>query len=150
MLNLIVIVWSDFKFVEKYSAGLFWLLDKGLMAASKTGEFLSPHAYDFNDMQDDVTAVVKDAILGALNGQVFQQRNVQSWIDNIGDNSMKGLKSLNENFKLVVSCFISERKGAGVCANVTAFWNEKTDGCCTIKWQNSSIQCIVTVFGTAL
>merc|ERR1711991_592566 len=61
-------------------------------------------------MQDDVSAVVKDAILDALNGQVFQQRNVQSWIDNIGDNAMKGLKALNENFKLVVSCFISEKK----------------------------------------
>jgi dynein light chain Tctex-type 1 len=120
------------------------------MAASKANDFLCPHAYDFNDMQDDVSAVVKNAILDALNGQVFQQRNVQTWIDEIGDNSLKGLKALNENFKLVVSCFISEKTGAGVCASVTSLWNEKTDGCCTIKWQNSSMQCIVTVFGTAL
>ena len=56
------------------------------MAASKANDYLCPHAYDFNDMQDDVSAVVKNAILDALNGQVFQQRNVQTWIDEIGDN----------------------------------------------------------------
>ena len=113
-------------------------------------DYSCPNAYDFTDMQDSVSDVVKNVIYGTLNGQVFSNSKVQSWIDEIGDSVLAELKKLNENFKLVVSCIISEQKGAGISASITSLCDDETDGACTIKWGNDSIQCIVSVFAAAL
>ena len=119
------------------------------MEGSKT-EYSCPYAYDFTEMQEEVSDVVKNVIFSTLNGKVFSNSKVQSWIDEIGDSVLSRLKGLNENFKLVVLCVISEQNGAGISTSVTSLCDDVTDGCCTIKWGNESIQCIVSVFAAAL
>jgi hypothetical protein len=113
-------------------------------------QYLLPTAYDFSDMEEEVSSTVKTVILDTLQGKIYQQSKVQEWIGTINKQLLDKLKGLNENFKLITSCMILEQVGSGLTSTSVSFWDEKTDGCVTVKWTNSSVQTIVTVFGTAL
>ena len=115
-----------------------------------SNDHLMPTAYNFCDMEEQVSQTVKTVILDVLQGKVYQQSKVQEWIDRINSGLIDQLKKLNENFKLISSCMISEQVGCGLTSTSVSFWDEKTDGCVTVKWTNSSVQTVVTVYGTAL
>ena len=121
-----------------------------MSSSSSSTNHLLPTAYDFQDMEEEVSNAVKTVILDTLQGKVYQQSKVQEWIDSINTNLLNQLKALNANFKLITSCMILEQVGSGLTSTSVSFWDEKTDGCVTVKWANSSVQTIVTVFGTAL
>jgi hypothetical protein len=107
-------------------------------------------AFRLENEREEVSNAVKTVILDTLQGKVYQQSKVQEWIDSINTNLLNQLKALNANFKLITSCMILEQVGSGLTSTSVSFWDEKTDGCVTVKWSNSSVQTIVTVFGTAL
>ena len=50
----------------------------------------------------------------------------------------------------VVNCVIMQKTGAGLHTAISCYWDTSTDGSCTIKWENKTMYCIVTVFGLAI
>ena len=53
-------------------------------------------------------------------------------------------------FPLLVNCVVMQKTGAGLHTAMSCYWDNNTDGSCTIKWENKTMYCIVTVFGLAI
>ena len=49
-----------------------------------------------------------------------------------------------------MSCVLLEKSGAGLRVASSCYWDQTTDGSCTVRWENQAIACIVNVFGLAV
>ena len=84
---------------------------------------------------------------------------------------MKRLKDLNKPFKYIVTAVIMQKNGAGLHTATSCFWDNTTDGddscqascrsqltnaavlaagSATLRWENKTMYCIVTVFGLSI
>jgi len=63
---------------------------------------------------------------------------------------MKRLKDLNKPFKYIVTAVLMQKNGAGLHTATSCFWDNTTDGSATLRWENKTMFCIVTVFGLAV
>ena len=43
-----------------------------------------------------------------------------------------------------------QKHGAGLVSAVSTFWDVNKDGLCKVTWENSTMHCIVTVFGISV
>ena len=50
----------------------------------------------------------------------------------------------------LVTCVVVQKNGAGVHTSSSCFWDNSTDGSCTVRWENKTMYCIVSVFGLAI
>lgn len=53
-------------------------------------------------------------------------------------------------FYLSVTCAIMQKNGAGFHAASSCYWDNMTDGSCTVRWENKTMYVIVSVFGLAI
>ncbi|XP_035757885.1 dynein light chain Tctex-type 3 isoform X1 [Egretta garzetta] len=49
-----------------------------------------------------------------------------------------------------VTCAVMQRSGAGLHTASSCFWDTTTDGTCTVRWENRTMNCIVNVFAVAI
>jgi dynein light chain Tctex-type 1 len=49
-----------------------------------------------------------------------------------------------------VSCVIMQKNGAGLHTASSCFWDNQTDGSCTVRQEYKTMYCIVTVFGLGI
>lgn len=49
--------------------------------------------------------------------------------------------------KYVATAVIMQRTGAGLQTSSSCYWDNTTDGSCTVRWENKTMYCIVSVFG---
>lgn len=54
------------------------------------------------------------------------------------------------NKLFAVTCTIMQKNGAGLHTASSCYWDNVTDGSCTVRWENKTMYCIVSVFGLAL
>ena len=76
--------------------------------------------------------------------------NVNDWSNNIISAALKGLQSLNRTYKYAITVIIMQKNGAGLVSAVSTYWDPSVDGLCKVVWENGTIQCIVTVYGTCV
>ena len=76
--------------------------------------------------------------------------NVDDWSNNIISAALKGLQSLNRTYKYAITVIIMQKNGAGLVSAVSSYWDPSVDGLCKVVWENGTIQCIVTVYGTCV
>lgn len=43
-----------------------------------------------------------------------------------------------------------QKNGAGLHSTSSCYWDNNTDGSCTVRWENKTMYCIVSVFGLAI
>uniref|UniRef100_A0A8C4RDT5 Dynein light chain Tctex-type 1 n=1 Tax=Eptatretus burgeri TaxID=7764 RepID=A0A8C4RDT5_EPTBU len=86
----------------------------------------------------------------AIGGMSYQHSKVNQWSSNIVDQCLNHLAKLNKPFKYIVTCTIVQKNGAGLHLASSCFWDNTTDGSCTVRWENKTIYCIVSVFGLAI
>ena len=53
-------------------------------------------------------------------------------------------------FFISVTCVIMQKNGAGLHTASSCYWDNSTDGSCTVRWENKTMYCIVSVFGLAI
>ncbi|XP_055046504.2 dynein light chain Tctex-type 1 [Misgurnus anguillicaudatus] len=99
---------------------------------------------------DEVSSIVKESIEGAIGGNIYQQNRVSMWTSNVVEQCLSQLSKLGKPFKYIVTCIIIQKNGAGLQSASSCFWDNTTDGSCTVRWENKSIYCIVSVFGLAI
>ncbi|KAI7792010.1 dynein light chain Tctex-type 1 isoform X2 [Triplophysa rosa] len=99
---------------------------------------------------DEVSSIVKESIEGAIGANFYQQNRVNVWTSNVVEQCLSQLSKLGKPFKYIVTCIIMQKNGAGLQSASSCFWDNTTDGSCTVRWENKSIYCIVSVFGLAL
>uniref|UniRef100_A0A182T746 Uncharacterized protein n=1 Tax=Anopheles maculatus TaxID=74869 RepID=A0A182T746_9DIPT len=42
-----------------------------------------------------------------------------------------------------ITCMIMQKNGAGLHTASSCYWNNETDGSCTVRWENKTMYCIV-------
>lgn len=53
-------------------------------------------------------------------------------------------------FLIAVTCVIMQKNGAGLHTASSCYWDNSSDGSCTVRWENKTMYCIVSVFGLAI
>ncbi len=101
-------------------------------------------------VQEDVVALVKEAVEGVLGNETYNHSKVPQWTSSTIEGCLKRLKDLGKPFKYVVTAVLMQKNGAGLHTATSCFWDNTTDGSATLRWENKSMYCIVTVFGLAI
>jgi dynein light chain Tctex-type 1 len=104
-----------------------------------TPPFLSPHFH----LQSSVGSVLVDQV-------DFKVNKVNGWCNSIISATLKGLQSLNHPYKYVVTVILMQKNGAGLVSAASTFWDAEKDGMCKVLWENGSMHCVVTVYGTSV
>lgn len=99
---------------------------------------------------EDVSKIIKDTIDGVISGNAYQQDLVQQWSATVSEQCLSALSKLKKSFKYVVTCSIMQKTGAGLHTASSCYWDSATDGTCTVRWENKTMYCIVSVFGLAI
>jgi len=95
---------------------------------------------------DEVKVIIEQVIKPVLGANVYNAKKVHEWTSAIVEGVLKNLQTGNKPFKYVVTCIIMQKNGAGLHTASTCFWDTKTDGSCSVRWDNSTMHAIVTVF----
>lgn len=98
-------------------------------------------------VEDEVTNIIKESIEASIAGSAYQAHKITAWTSGTIEHCMKQLTGLGKPFKYIVTCVIMQKNGAGVCTANSCFWDNSSDNCCTVKWENKTMYCIVCVFG---
>lgn len=99
---------------------------------------------------DDVSKIIKEAIEVSIGGNTYQHNKVNQWTSNVVEGCLGNLTKLQKPYKYIVTCTIMQKNGAGLHTASSCFWDNVTDGSCTVRWENKTMYCIVSVFGLAL
>ncbi|XP_063078789.1 dynein light chain Tctex-type 1 [Engraulis encrasicolus] len=99
---------------------------------------------------DDVSTIIKESVETAIGGNTYQHSRVNQWTTNVVEQCLSQLSKLGKPFKYIVTCIIMQKNGAGLQTASSCFWDNNTDGSCTVRWENKSMYCIVSVFGLAI
>ncbi|EFX80005.1 dynein light chain Tctex-type 1-like [Daphnia pulex] len=99
---------------------------------------------------DEVSAAIKEAIESVIGGNTYLHNKVNQWSSSIMDCCLQSLVKLQKPFKYIVTCVVVQKNGAGVHTSSSCFWDNSTDGSCTVRWENKTMYCIVSVFGLAI
>lgn len=95
---------------------------------------------------DEVKTLIDASIEPVLKDNVYSSKKVHDWTSSVVENVLKSLQSKEKPFKYVVTCIIMQKNGAGLHTASTCFWDTKTDGSCSVRWDNKTMHAIVTVF----
>jgi dynein light chain Tctex-type 1 len=96
---------------------------------------------------EDVEQIVRVAIMNTLNEHTFNVKKVNEWTNSIVTSCLKELQGLARPFKYIITCVIMQKNGAGLNTACSMHWDAAKDGYCKIPWQNTTIHCVVTVYG---
>lgn len=150
---------------------------------------------------DDVSKIIKEAIENTIGGNAYQHDKVNQWTSAVVENCLSVLTKLQKPYKYIgmsisrqykwcgqllwwlmslqffllstVNSTIMQKNGAGLHTASSCFWNNDTDGSCTVsmpdtffffvtfslnawqfllqvRWENKTMYCIVSVYGLAI
>ena len=99
---------------------------------------------------DEVSNIIKEAIETTIGGNNYMTSKVSMWTNSIVEATLSSLTKLQKSFKYIVTSIIMQKNGAGLTTASSCFWDKDMDGSCTVRWENKTIFCIVTVFGLAI
>lgn len=105
---------------------------------------------DDHFVSEDVDKIARDTIEGLLSGCTYEADKVNQWSTKISEQCLSALSKLKKNFKYVVTCSIMQKTGAGLHTASSCYWDNATDGTATVRWDNKTMYCIVTVFGLSI
>ncbi|NXU11166.1 DYLT1 protein, partial [Pardalotus punctatus] len=94
--------------------------------------------------------VLPQAIEGAIGGNAYQHSRVNQWTTSVVEQTLSQLTKLGKPFKYIVTCVIMQKNGAGLHTASSCFWDNSSDGTCTVRWENKTVYCIVSAFGLAI
>ena len=64
--------------------------------------------------------------------------------------SFTGLQSLRRPYKYTTTAILMQKNGAGLASAASTYWDAERDGLCKVMWENQTMHCVVTVFGTCV
>jgi len=101
-----------------------------------------PQSFDY----DEVKNLTSNAIDPVLSSNIYNPKKVHTWTSMVVEAVLKNLQGTNKPYKYVVTCIIMQKNGAGLHTASTCLWDPKTDGNCSVRWENDTMHAIVTVF----
>ena len=98
------------------------------------------------EVQQQVTEVIGQVI----GGSTYSQSDVGKWSSAILEQSLSSVSRIVRGYKLVVTCVLMQKSGAGLSSASACFWDATTDTSCTTRWENKSVSAIVHLFAIAI
>eukprot|EP01137_Pigoraptor_chileana_P035017 Opistho-2@28429 len=99
---------------------------------------------------EEVTGIIKESVEALIGAAHYQHSKVGQWSSNVVELCLKRLTALNKPFKYIVTCVIMQKNGAGLHTASSCYWDNQSDGSCTVRWENKTMYCITSVFGLAI
>ncbi|KAJ8287487.1 hypothetical protein COCON_G00001460 [Conger conger] len=99
---------------------------------------------------DEITDIIKEAVETTIGTSSYQHNRINQWTSSVVEASLNQLTKLGKPFKYIVTCIILQKNGAGLHTASSCFWDNTMDGSCTVKWENKTMYCIVSIFGLAV
>ena len=91
---------------------------------------------------DEAHNIVKECIYGVLGGEDYNQNNINQWTASIVEQSLAHLVRLGKAYKYIVTCVVIQRSPYGFHTASSCFWDTTSDGTCTVRWENRTMNCI--------
>ncbi len=102
-------------------------------------------------IQEDVENIVRNAIAATLNDSTqYNAKKVNEWNNSIVTACLRDLQQLSRPFKYIITCIIMQDTGAGLNSSSSMHWDTSKDGLNRTQWNNTTMNCIVTVYGLAI
>ena len=99
---------------------------------------------------EDIETVIKSAIGSVLTDADYKSNKVNDWSNSIISAALKGLQSLNRPYKYAITVILMQKNGAGLVSAASTYWDTNRDGLCKVMWENGTMHCVVTVYGTSV
>jgi dynein light chain Tctex-type 1 len=103
----------------------------------------------FSAIKDELTTLCDGIIKKYLDGKNYDQKDAQSWCNQISDEIIKTLHSQQRGFKFICNGTIFQKGDASLHFSSTCLWNPNTDGSITVKYENDTMHCFICLFGIA-
>jgi len=95
---------------------------------------------------EEAKGIIDTAAQSVMSDQAYQPKQVHKWTSMVVEQVLKSLQQASKPFKYVVTCVIMQKNGAGLHTASTCFWDTKTDGSCSVRWENDTMHAIITVY----
>ncbi|XP_029597067.1 dynein light chain Tctex-type 3 isoform X1 [Salmo trutta] len=99
---------------------------------------------------EEASNSVKECIQSIIGEESYRQDTVNQWTAKIVEQALTLLVKQSKSYKYIVSCAVMQKSGAGLHTANSCYWDTVTDGSCTVKWENRTMYCVVSVFAVAL
>ncbi|EEB20358.1 dynein light chain Tctex-type, putative [Pediculus humanus corporis] len=107
-------------------------------------------AEDTQFVVDEVSTIIKEVVESTIGGNAYHQNKVNQWTSTVVESCLNTLAKLQKPYKYIVSCTIMQKTGAALHTASSCYWDNNTDGSCTVRWENKTMYCIVSVYGLAI
>lgn len=102
---------------------------------------------DVHDVNQIIRGVL-EKVIGPV--KLFEPERVAEWIDAIVCQCLGEINELNKPFKYIVTCYINQRDGAGICSYSLCYFDVETDLLTQILWNNDVLCSNVSIYAMAL
>uniref|UniRef100_A0A2K5YQ50 Dynein light chain Tctex-type 3 n=1 Tax=Mandrillus leucophaeus TaxID=9568 RepID=A0A2K5YQ50_MANLE len=77
---------------------------------------------------------------------------VEECVDGVSavEQSLTHLVKLGKACKYIVTCAVVQKSTHDFQTASSCFWNTTSDGTCTVRWENQTMNCIVNIFAIAI
>ncbi|KAM4796505.1 dynein light chain Tctex-type 3 [Rhinophrynus dorsalis] len=99
---------------------------------------------------DEASSIVKECVDVILGGVDYDESKVNEWMAAVVEQSLTHLVKMGKAYKYIVSCTVMQKRGSGLHTASSSFWDNSTDGSCTVRWENRTMYCVVNVFAVAI
>mmetsp|Transcript_24909 Transcript_24909/g.52155 ORF Transcript_24909/g.52155 Transcript_24909/m.52155 type:complete len:132 (-) Transcript_24909:210-605(-) len=99
---------------------------------------------------EDTETVIKSAIGSVLTDADYKPAKINDWSNSIISAALNGLQSLNRPYKYAITVILMQKNGAGLVSAASTYWDASRDGLCKVMWENGTMHCVVTVYGTSV
>ncbi|XP_062270485.1 dynein light chain Tctex-type 3-like [Scomber scombrus] len=111
-------------------------------------EYNSSSESSFNS--EEVDTIVKECIEGVVGVDDYSQGQVNKWTASIVERCLTLLVKQGKAYKYIVTCSVMQKTGAGLHTANSCYWDTAMDGSCTVRWENRTMYCVVSVFAVAV
>ncbi|CAF1163176.1 unnamed protein product [Didymodactylos carnosus] len=82
----------------------------------------------------EVSHIIKETIERIIGGSSYQQNKVNRWTADIVDHVLTEITKLDKPFKYIVQAVVMQKNGAGLHTASSCYWDNTTDGSCTVRF----------------
>ncbi|XP_003966694.1 dynein light chain Tctex-type 3-like [Takifugu rubripes] len=111
-------------------------------------EYHNPNEGSFNAEEADT--IVKECIENIIGGTDYSQNQVNKWTASIVERCLAQLVKQGKAYKYIVTCAVMQKTGAGLHSANSCYWDTSMDGSCTVRWENRTMYCIVSMFAVGV
>ncbi|XP_040887964.1 dynein light chain Tctex-type 3-like [Toxotes jaculatrix] len=99
---------------------------------------------------EEAENTVKECIENVVGGDDYSQTQVNKWTASIVERCLTQLVKQGKPYKYIVTCAVMQKTGAGLHTANSCYWDTAMDGSCTVRWENRTMYCVVSVFAVAI